>query len=219
MKKLNLADWAAILIFLLPLSYLAAIYSSLPASVPLHYDANGTPNNYGSKGTFFMVIIFMQVAGAFTYTLMRNLTKIDPKKQAQYGEAVYQKLGLGVSLFVTALSIAIIYATQHQGLKIDKILFPLMGLLFAFIGNMMNNIKPNYFAGIRTPWTLEDEGTWRATHRLAAKVWVIGGLTICIASLMLAGKISAVVFPGAVIIMAFIPIIYSYIYYKKHKPA
>ena len=59
------------------------------------------------------------------------------------------------------------------------------GLLFAFMGNLMHNIKPNYFAGVRTPWTLEDPDTWRATHRLAGKLWFGGGIFVTIAVLVL----------------------------------
>ncbi|MES2279424.1 MAG: SdpI family protein [Bacteroidota bacterium] len=219
MKKFNTLDGAAIIIWILPFIYLYSIYNALPAIVPMHYGANGQPNGYGSRQSFLMAELLVQGVGALMYLLMRFLPSIDPKKQAKYGEAVYSKLALGVLLFLTALSILIIYATQHRGLKIDKILFPLMGLLFAFLGNMMNNIKPNYFAGIRTPWTLEDEDTWRATHRLAAKVWFIGGIAITVFTLLLTGTISSILFPAAVAVMVVVPVIYSYIYYKKHRPA
>jgi uncharacterized membrane protein len=219
MKKFNALDGAAIIIWLLPMIYLYMIYSSLPAVVPMHYGADGQPNGYGSRNSFVMAELLISGVGALMYLLMRFLPSIDPKKQAKYGESVYGKLALGVLLFLTALSIAITYATIHKGLKIDKILFPLMGLLFAFMGNMMNNIKPNYFAGIRTPWTLEDEDTWRVTHRLAAKVWFVGGIALTICTLLLTGTITSIIFTAAVAIMVLVPVIYSYIYYKNHRPA
>jgi uncharacterized membrane protein len=219
MKKFNALDGAAIIIWLLPMIYLYMIYSSLPAIVPMHYGADGQPNGYGSRNSFVMAELLISGVAALMYLLMRFLPSIDPKKQAKYGESVYGKLALGVLLFLTALSIAITYATIHKGLKIDKILFPLMGLLFAFMGNMMNNIKPNYFAGIRTPWTLEDEDTWRVTHRLAAKVWFVGGIALTICTLLLTGTITSIIFLAAVAIMVLVPVIYSYIYYKNHRPA
>ena len=153
---------------------------------------------------------------AFVYLLMKFLPAIDPKKQVKYGEATFQKLGLGLVLFLTALNIVIIFATIHQGLKIDKLIFPLIGLLFAFLGNMMFSIKPNYFAGIKTPWTLESEDNWRATHRLAGKLWFVGGLLITILTLVLPTRITTIFFTSSVLIMAFVPVVYSYIYFKKH---
>lgn len=109
------------------------------------------------------------------------------------------------------------YATVHHGLKLDKVLLPLIGLLLAFIGNMMHSIKPNYFAGVRTPWTLENEDNWRSTHRLAGKLWFIGGITITFLTLLLPAKIATVVFISGAVSLSLIPVVYSYVYFKKHQ--
>jgi uncharacterized membrane protein len=219
MKKFTMLDAAAMLIWLLPIAYLAYVYGALPATVPMHYDANGVPNSYGSKGSFLLVQLMVSGVGAFVYLLIRYLPSIDPKKQAQYSEATFRKLSLGILTFISALGIIITYAASQKGFKIDKLLFPMLGLLFAFIGNMMNNIKPNYFAGIRTPWTLEDPETWRATHRLSAKLWFIGGLMITAITLVVTGSVASVIFLTGVAVMVLVPVVYSYIYYKKHRPA
>jgi uncharacterized membrane protein len=83
----------------------------------------------------------------------------------------------------------------------------------------MNSIKPNYFAGVRTPWTLEDPDTWRSTHRLASKLWFFGGIGLTIAVLLLPNKAGMIVFLSIVGILVLIPVIYSYLYYKKHQPS
>jgi uncharacterized membrane protein len=93
----------------------------------------------------------------------------------------------------------------------------LVGLLFAFIGNIMLNIKPNYFAGIRTPWTLESEDNWCATHRLAGKLWFAGGILITILTLLIPSKAGFVVFMCCVGVLVLIPAIYSYLYFKKSR--
>ncbi len=49
-------------------------------------------------------------------------------------------------------------------------------LLFAPIGNVLGKVDRNFFVGGRTPWTLADERVWHATHRLAAKIFVAGGM-------------------------------------------
>ena len=217
MKKFSLLDVAALVIWLLPLGYLLWVYGSLPATVPMHYGADGIPNRYGSKSEFLVMQLIFPVLSGGLYFLLKYLPSIDPKKQVKYGEQTFQRLGFGMVVFMAALSIAITFATINHSFKIDKLLLPLIGLLFVFLGNIMYSIKPNYFAGVRTPWTLEDEGNWRATHRLTGKLWVIGGLAITIAMLALPeGKGTYVFLPG-IIILSFIPIIYSYIYFKKHQ--
>ena len=55
----------------------------------------------------------------------------------------------------------------------------LMGALFLFlilIGNVLGKVKRNFYIGVRTPWTLASEKVWYATHRFAAKAFVIAGL-------------------------------------------
>ncbi|GAB3928802.1 SdpI family protein [Mucilaginibacter myungsuensis] len=217
MKKLTLIDFATIGVCLIPFVYLIAVYPTLPGTVPLHYNHKGVPDNFGPKSSFALIIAFMQAVALGVFLLMRNIKYIDPKKLVQYSEAVYGKMGFGTAVFVSGLSIAIIYATKEGGMKIEKVLFPLMGLLFAFIGNMMNNIKPNYFAGIRTPWTLEDPDTWRVTHRLAARMWVIGGLIICLSGLVLPNSISFIFVMSVIGVMTLVPLVYSFVYFKKHQ--
>lgn len=70
----------------------------------------------------------------------------------------------------------ILYTTAHQGISIEKLLFPIMGLAFAGMGLYMPKIKQNYFAGFKLPWTLDNEDNWNATHKIAGKVWLYGGI-------------------------------------------
>lgn len=218
MKKINLLDVAAIVIWLLPIAYIAYIYQSLPVSVPIHFGVDGKPDQYGSKGEFLGTHAIILGASAFVYLLLKFLPAIDPKKYVKYGEATFQKLALGLVMFLSALTIGIAFSTVNNNLNIEKLVLPMTGLLFAFIGNIMHSIKPNYFAGMRTPWTLEDDDTWRATHRLAGKLWFAGGIILTIISLLLPAKTGTIVFMSLVAVMVLIPVVYSYIYYKKHHP-
>jgi uncharacterized membrane protein len=49
-------------------------------------------------------------------------------------------------------------------------------------------VKPNYFVGIRTPWTLESETVWRKTHRVGARLFFVMGLIIMLAGLVIPEK-------------------------------
>lgn len=82
----------------------------------------------------------------------------------------------------------------------------------------MHSIKPNYFAGLRTPWTLEDPDNWRATHRLAGKMWFAGGLVLAVLVLLLPLKAGLIAFMSVMFVIIIIPIIYSYRYFKSHHP-
>jgi uncharacterized membrane protein len=218
MKKFNSMDAAAVVIWLLPIAYIAYIYQSLPVSVPVHFGIDGNPDRYGGKEEFLATEGAVMGAAALVYLLLKFLPAIDPKKYVKYGEPTFQKLALGLVLFISALTIAIAFATINHTFKIDKLILPIIGLLLAFMGNIMHSIRPNYFAGVRTPWTLEDNDTWRATHRLAGKLWFVGGIVITIAVLLLPAKAGMIIFMSMIAILVLVPVVYSYIYYRKHHP-
>ena len=73
-----------------------------------------------------------------------------------------------------------------------------MSILFIIIGNVMGRIRPTFFVGIRTPWTLADDEVWRKTHRLAAPLGFggfFGWLRPCCPALERIGLL--VPFPGS----------------------
>jgi uncharacterized membrane protein len=106
----------------------------------------------------------------------------------------------------------------HPGDKlIERALIPLLGLLFVFLGNYMHNVKPNYFVGIRIPWTLHDEDNWKKTHRLAGGIWFAGGLIIAACSLFTSLRTANIIMQMMLAIMIIIPIGYSYSIFKQKK--
>ncbi len=217
MKKFSLLDAAAIVIWLVPAFYLFFSYSTLPQTVPMHYGLNGDVDRYGAKSEFLTWQCVMLGVPVLLYLLFKYLPVIDPKRKVKYGVDTFKKLGLGLVTFLSALNVVLIYATIHHGVRVEKLIFPLVGLLFAFIGNIMHSIKPNYFAGFRTPWTLENEDNWRATHRLAGKLWFVGGIVLTILMLVIPGKIGFTIFMCSTGILVLIPAVYSYRYFKKHQ--
>ncbi|MGZ3753363.1 MAG: SdpI family protein [Mucilaginibacter sp.] len=216
MKKFNTMDIAALIIWLLPAAYLLYVYPTLPDTVPVHFGLTGTPDRYGAKSEFLIGPMVIMGMSALVYLLFKFLPSIDPKKLVKYSEPTFQKIGIGILVLMAALSIEITLSAISKSFKADKLVLPMMGLFFAFMGNLMHNIKPNYFAGIRTPWTLEDNDTWRVTHRLAGKLWFAGGIVLAIMALLLPLKAGLIAYMSALFIMIMIPVIYSYVYYKNH---
>ena len=92
-----------------------------------------------------------------------------------------------------------------------------MLIFMAFLGNYMGNLKPNYFAGVRTPWTLASETVWRKTHQLASKLM----FGLCLAALLpvvfLPMPYDLLLASVAILISAFYPIYYSYRIFKEEQ--
>ena len=101
--------------------------------------------------------------------------------------------------------------------SIEKLLLPTISIFLSLMGNLMINIKPNYFVGIRVPWTLENEDNWRKTHRLGGKLWFAGGLVAAILTIALPYQYAILSFICIIGILVIIPVGYSYLYFKKHQ--
>lgn len=87
-----------------------------------------------------------------------------------------------------------------------------LGLLFLVLGNYLPKVRQNYTVGIKLPWTLNDETNWNKTHRLAGKLWVVGGLALFIFGLFGIENGSIIFISLAVILV--VPMIYSYRLFK-----
>ncbi len=212
MKK-NTMKWIALLICILPLAYLAIIWSSLPQIVPVHFNSEMKPDRMGDKSELWLVTGVMACVSILVYFLINNIYRIDPKRRGEPQSVTFNKLSFGLVIFLAALN-AIIISSAKGALVLQNLLFPLLGLLFAFLGNYMNNIKPNYFAGFRLPWTLSDDENWRKTHHLASRIWFAGGLFLTIASVVLPLRFVLPVFITTIVLMSIIPTVYSYRLFK-----
>ena len=214
--KLTWTDALAFIVWLLPLIYLIDVYPTLAAAVPLHFDINGNPDRYGPKTNFAAVVVLVNGIGLVAGLLTRFLPSIDPKRKARYSRVAFIRISHAVIFLVAAITFLIVYAGTQQHFTMPlHVLYPLMGLFFAYLGNLLNNIKPNYFVGIRTPWTLENEEVWRKTHRLAAKLWLPGGIVLAIIGWTLRSTATHILFVAGLGLLAIIPIVYSYIYYRQ----
>jgi len=117
------------------------------------------------------------------------------------------------------MSIIILNWTASRRTVGLNLVLVMMGLLFAYMGNILHSIKPNYFAGFRLPWALESEENWKATHLLAGKIWFAGGILIAVLALFIKPIIMFFVMMGIVLVMAIIPTVYSYRMFVRSKQA
>jgi uncharacterized membrane protein len=214
MKKYSPTVWIAVFIALLPAGYLALIWSSLPETVPVHFGPDMKPDRYGNKSQLWLVTGLLAAVSVGLYFLLNNLHRIDPKRKDSQASSTFGKLAVGLVVFMAALNLIIISSAQGA-VEMQRFLFPLLGLMFAFIGNYMNHIKPNYFAGIRLPWTLSSDENWRRTHQLAGKLWFAGGILIAVISLLLPIKAMLPIFIGIMVVLVLLPVYYSYKLFKQ----
>src|SRR2546423_7754081 len=151
-------------------------YPQLPPTVATHWNLNGQANGFSSRavavGIFPLVILGMTA-------LFNVLPKLDPRRE-NYGKfiATYWLIANAVILFMLIGHGMIIATALGYPVKIDRALPLGLGILFIVLGNYITRVEPNWFVGIRTPWTLSSDTVWRKTHRTGGLLMVLGGFIV-----------------------------------------
>ncbi len=212
MKKYTLI---AGLIALLPVLYLTSIWNEIPDKVPIHWGFDGQIDGYGNKSD----LIFLSLLLPFSvYLLFLFLPKIDPKNRLHMMGNKLGQMNLVLTLVNAVIAIFIIYASVHK-LPLNIGLFSILtGVLFIVLGNFMPVVKPNYFLGIRTPWTLENLEVWKKTHQVGGKLMFYTGILMVISSFVLSAQNSFVFTSLLVLFIVLFSFIYSYWEFKKLSP-
>ncbi|MEQ9280894.1 MAG: SdpI family protein [Balneola sp.] len=207
-------EWYMIILLLAPFIASFILWENMPDIVPVHFNAAGEADDFGPK----WINAFLLPGIAFaTYLFLLIIPAIDPKKRIKNTQKPIAAIRIVISLFLIGVYVMVMMKTFDIEADIGQFILVSVGVLIAITGNYMNSIKPNYFIGLRTPWTLEDPEVWKKTHRFASRLWIIGGLFMAITAFIPTLKGSLYVIVGSVILLAIIPLIYSYQIFNKIK--
>jgi len=188
----------------------AYFYGQLPDIVPVHWDAQGNPDGYGSKftGTFLLPLIAAGVYLLITFipyiaVYQRNI------KSFHFYLFGFKTIFL---LFFLVLHIAGLMAASGRQVNMNLVILPMVAVLLYAMAVLMGKAKRNYFIGIRTPWTLASEKVWDRTHEVGAK-WM---KVLAVAVLVLGFVPNGVYFMIGLLIAYFSAVLaYSYYVYKQ----
>jgi uncharacterized membrane protein len=85
--------------------------------------------------------------------------------------------------------------------------------MFILLGNVMTRIRPNWFIGIRTPWTLSSDNVWRKTHRFGGVAFVFAGVCVA-ASTLIDSRWGLIGAMSVAAVAALSSVIYSYVVWR-----
>ena len=214
MKKQSIANWLVIALAISPLVYLFFSWQSIPEKFVTRFEFSQAIEKIQSRNSLLIATIVQSVLSILLYLLMQNLKRIDPKVNEATPKSSFNKLGLSITIFLIILNFFIIQTAKSGWVINANIGSGFFGVLIILIGNYMNNLKPNYIAGIRLPWTLNDPENWRRTHQLAGKLWFAAGILLVIISFLLPKNILIPTMIALLALIVIIPSLYSYRIYR-----
>lgn len=197
-------------VILLPILAGLIFYDRLPDSMNIHWNLQGETDGQGSK---HLMIFLMPCILLAVHWLCILVTVKAPKG---YGEN--DKMFRLMLWFMPILSLLVngmmYLSSAGHGENAFMLMPVLLGALFIVIGNYMPKTKQNWTMGIKIKWTLSSEENWYATHRLAGKLWVLGG-ALMILAVLLPGSAMMIALGVILAVMVMVPFVYSWRYYQK----
>jgi uncharacterized membrane protein len=196
----------------------AALWPRLPEVVPVHWGFDGQPDRFGSK---LELVVAGPVVLVGLWVLLVVLRRVDPRAAAPMpADAPPAEAGTRDAVVAVVMGLL---ALGHLGLLLQvsgatsagPLLLGITACAFQLVaGNLLPRVRPNFFVGVRTPWTLSSDQVWRRTHRLAGRLLVASGLlsTLALAVLPAGWVVSVVV--GLLLAASLIPVGASYFYWK-----
>jgi uncharacterized membrane protein len=181
----------------------------MPDPVPTHWNIHGVADGFTPKpwGPFVLPLVMVGVLA-----LLMVLGSISPKEApVERFSRTYSIITSATLGFLFVATVVSSLAATGAAFNLTKVIMAAVGALFVVIGNYMGKFTRNYVMGIRTPWTLANDEVWLRTHRLGGKVFVLSGLAVI--AVVLLDQV-ALALP-VLLMAALIPVVYSYIVYRK----
>jgi len=190
-------------------------YGRLPETVATHWNLQGIPDGYSPR---FWAVVAMPLVTLGLTGLFNVLPKMDPRREnyAQFLDSYWLIVNAVLAFLFVAHAVIVGYGLGYQ-VRVDRLVPLSLGLLFAFLGNYLTRVEPNWFVGVRTPWTLASDTVWRKTHRTAGWLFVAGGVVIGAAAF---GPKAAFLplFITTIAIVVIVPVVQSYVLWKRGQP-
>lgn len=190
-------------------------WPAAPDRIPVHWNAAGEVDRYGGK---FEGLLLLPLIATGVYLLMRYLPRVDPGR-ANYGSFATTYGVIRVSILVV---LAAVYGIVHlwirgQQVSVSTVIPVLLGGFFIVLGAVMAKIRPNWFVGLRTPWTLSSKAAWVRTHRVGGWLFILEGLFLMVVSPFIEARTAIGVLVAGGIGIVIWSMVYSHLVWK-HDP-
>ncbi|MBA9025333.1 MULTISPECIES: SdpI family protein [Bacillaceae] len=187
-------------------------YQQLPARIPIHWNLNGVADGYATKFNALLINLGMMI---FLHVLLIFSPKFDPKrKNYQKFSRPYSMITMAILFFLFLLNALVIFTGIGYDIPIGKVVPFIVGILFIVLGNYMHSVKPNYFIGIRTPWTLSNDTVWKKTHRFGSRIFILAGVLFMLIPFLPSLLVGKFMF-SVIFLIILLPIAYSYWIFRR----
>ncbi|HEX2208675.1 MAG TPA: SdpI family protein [Longimicrobium sp.] len=193
-------------------AFALAVSTRLPHRIPSHWNLRGEVDGWMEKP---WGVLMQPAIATVLLVVLWVLPRIDPRRENVERFADDRRLIINlIVLFLAVVQVTTLGYALGWPVQVDRVILASVGLLFVGLGNYLPRIRSNWFMGIRTPWTLDNERVWRATHRVGGRTFVAAGLVMALAAL-LPEPVRVWAAGAAIAVAVAVPLVYSYVAYRR----
>ncbi len=197
-------------------------WTQIPADalIPIYWGIDGKPNGFAHKP--FALLFGPAMAAALT-ALLALIPSIEPRRlNLAVSAKFYGAAWIGTLLVLSVVHVAVVLAALGLTVDVGRLVIGSVAALLMVMGNYLSKTRSNFFAGIRTPWTLSSDYSWERTHRLTARLFMALGAIVLVLVLSTSVMIAAYVFVALLVSVVLAAVIMSYVYWRsdpnRHAP-
>jgi uncharacterized membrane protein len=210
---MKLVRLAIVLVLILTAVITLIAYPVMPEVVATHWNAAGEQDGTMPKfwGLLLIPLLMLSLCALFSV-----LPRIDPlRENYRKFQGYYDGFILIFATFFLTIQLGIILWGLGIRVSPNLVMPVVIGILFIYIGFLLEHAEPNWFIGIRTPWTLSSVSVWKKTHALGSKLFKLAGVVSIVG--ILAGEYAWLLILVPVVSVALITVIFSYTEFRKEQ--
>ena len=203
------------ILMFLPLVATLVLLPLFPEQIPAHYGADGLVTRWGSKWELLILPAATLLMAGFFPLVAKLVRAAEPG--GKNNEKVLLISGCATLLLFNVMTGYFLYTAYHQlenlsefPVDINRIVFVALGIVLIIVGNVMPKARMNSLCGLRTPWSMKNEVTWKKSQRFGGISFVVAGAVMVVVSLLTHRWICFAWAMGILLSVAVVDVIYTY---------
>ena len=182
------------------------------AVIATHRGVDGKVNGTMSKD---WGLAFLPAIGLAITLLLAAIPRIEPRRANMIASRKpFYAIWLSALVVLAVAHAMVVGLALGYPIDVPGVLIVLLPLSFAFGGNYLVLARPNFFFGVRTPWTLSSDLSWDKTHRMLGRLFVWSALIVLAGRFAIGIEAAYLAFAATISASAVFAIASSYVFWK-----
>lgn len=189
-------------------------YPGMDERVATHWNMSGEADGWSSR---FAAAWLVPLVMAVMVVVFRILPHIDPRRDNyEKFSGAYDAIVIMILAFMLGMHLLLLATGSGYDLPVARLVPASVGIMFVVLGLLLPRAHPNWFVGIRTPWTLSSDVSWERTHRLGGTLFMLSGALAVVSAFAFPDKAAWVLVASGVgsVVLLFV---YSFVVWKQDK--